>query len=230
MTASALPHRGSGWRWLWEHVGAVGGAWLLYRRDDFWPIVNIAHQIEADLAPFVGLLLGLFFHDHWHVAGYLCACAIIFGLVLLTAFWPWYRSNISSCIWLGAVGRGLEGAGFTSIGNRALARGENLPLCLLGAGVIAQVLQPEQAKILTLAVTLSMISTPAFCCCLTMCWRQPARRDGAVDIFDKPARPERATLLSLAWGVFGQIISRVLSARNVPFTALDTSSSQINTC
>ncbi len=180
------------------------------------------HQIEADLAPFVGLLLGLFFMT----IGMSLDIYVLrdnFGLVLLTAFGLVSIKYI--IMYLLGRWRGMEARASRRMAI-VLSQGGEFAFVLLGAGVIAHVLEPEQAKILTLAVTLSMISTPLLLL-LDEVLTSTGKEGDAVSVFDKP-RGQKGHIIIAGMGRFGQIISRVLSARNIPFTALDTSSDQIN--
>ncbi|MCF6200310.1 MAG: monovalent cation:proton antiporter-2 (CPA2) family protein [Hyphomicrobiaceae bacterium] len=180
------------------------------------------HQIEADLAPFVGLLLGLFFMT----IGMSLDIYVLrdnFGLVLLTAFGLVSVKYI--IMYLLGRWRGMEARASRRLAI-VLSQGGEFAFVLLGAGVIAHVLEPEQAKILSLAVTLSMITTPLLLL-LDDVLTSTGKKGEVVSVFDKP-RGQKGHMIIAGMGRFGQIISRVLSARNIPFTALDTSVSQIN--
>jgi len=180
------------------------------------------HQIEADLAPFVGLLLGLFFMtigmslDIYVLRDY-------FGLVLLTAFGLVSIKYI--IMYLLGRWRGMEARAYRRLAI-VLSQGGEFAFVLLGAGVVAHVLEPEQAKIISLAVTLSMITTPLLLL-LDDVLVSTGKKGDTVPVFDKP-RGQKGHMIIAGMGRFGQIISRVLSARNIPFTALDTSVEQIN--
>ncbi len=180
------------------------------------------HQIEADLAPFVGLLLGLFFisigmsldiyvlRDEYQMV-LLAATGLIaikFIIMYLLARW-----------------RGLPNAPSRRLAI-ILSQGGEFGFVLFTSGVIAGVLEPSLAKILTLAITLSMVSTPLLLLLDDLLLKRQAG-DQAVPVFDKP-RGQQGHIIVAGLGRFGQIITRVLSARKIPFTALDTSSTQIN--
>ena len=180
------------------------------------------HQIEADLAPFVGLLLGLFFItigmslDIYVLRDeYKMVLMVAGGLVAIKL----------TIMYLLARWRGLPGASSRRLAI-VLSQGGEFAFVLFSAGVIAGVLEPSLAKVLTLAVTLSMISTP-----LLLLLDDVLVKSGAsgqtVQVFDKP-RGQQGHIIIAGLGRFGQIITRVLSARKVPFTALDTSATQIN--
>ena len=180
------------------------------------------HQIEADLAPFVGLLLGLFFitigmsldiyvlRDEYQMV--LLVAAGLVGVKL-------------TIMYLLARWRGLPSASSRRLAI-VLSQGGEFAFVLFTAGVIAGVLEPSLAKVLTLAVTLSMITTPLLLLLDDMALKKAAAGQ-SVPVFEKP-RGQQGHIIVAGLGRFGQIITRVLSARKVPFTALDTSATQIN--
>ena len=180
------------------------------------------HQIEADLAPFVGLLLGLFFitigmsldiyvlRDEYRLVLLVAAGLVAVKLTITYLLARW---------------RGLENASSRRLAI-VLSQGGEFAFVLFTAGVIAGVLDPSLAKVLSLAVTLSMITTPLLLLFDDLLVKRKASGQ-AVPVFDKP-RGQQGHIIVAGLGRFGQIITRVLSARKVPFTALDTSATQIN--
>jgi glutathione-regulated potassium-efflux system protein KefB len=180
------------------------------------------HQIEADLAPFVGLLLGLFFitigmsldyyvlRDEYQMVLMVAASlvAVKFIVMYLLALW-----------------RGVSNASSRRLAI-VLSQGGEFAFVLLSAGVLANVLEPDQAKILSLAVTLSMITTPLLLLLDDLFLKQKQSTQ-SIPVFDRP-RGQQGHIIIAGLGRFGQIIIRVLSARKVPFTALDTSATQID--
>lgn len=180
------------------------------------------HQIEADLAPFVGLLLGLFFitigmsldiyvlRDQYELVLLVAAGLVTIKFVIMYLLARWRGVSNASSRRLAIV----------------LSQGGEFAFVLLSAGVIANVLEPEQSKLLSLSVTLSMITTPLLLLLDDFFFKE--QKSGAsIAVFDRP-RGQQGHIIIAGLGRFGQIIIRVLSARKVPFTALDTSSDQIN--
>ncbi|MCP4933145.1 MAG: glutathione-regulated potassium-efflux system protein KefB [bacterium] len=180
------------------------------------------HQIEADLAPFVGLLLGLFFitigmsldiyvlRDEYPMVLLVAAGLVAVKLTIMYLLARWH---------------GLPGTSSRRLAI-VLSQGGEFAFVLFTAGVIAGVLDPSLAKVLTLAVTLSMITTPLLLLLDDIALKKEASGK-SVPIFEKP-RGQKGHIIVAGLGRFGQIITRVLSARKVPFTALDTSATQIN--
>jgi voltage-gated potassium channel Kch len=178
------------------------------------------HQIEADIAPFEGLLLAVFFIAVGMsidlsvlVAKPLELLAIVIGLVILKA------------IILYLLGRwwGLDGAAARRLG-LVISQGGEFAFVLFGAGALQGVIDQGTANLLTLAVTMSMAATPLLLLI-----------DDRVERALKPSAPPYETppggeghVIIAGFGRFGQIVARVLRARQIPFTALDSNVEQVD--
>ena len=178
------------------------------------------HQIEADIAPFEGLLLGLFFiavgmsMDLTVLVGSpLLLLAIVIGLVAIKAsilflLGRWWGLKRQAAVRLGLV----------------ISQGGEFAFVLFSAGALAGVIGNSLASLLTLAVTLSMAATPVLLLVDDM-----MRRRAAPDVPDYEMPPGGDSHVIVAgFGRFGQIVARVLRARRIPFTALDSSVEQVD--
>src|SRR5262249_44829220 len=114
------------------------------------------HEIEADIAPFEGLLLGLFFtaigmslNLRLIVDQFLLVAAIVLGLLA-----------VKSAV-LFQLGRrvGLESAPARRLA-LAISQGGEFAFVLFAAGRVAGVLEPSVVDLLSVAVMLSMAATP----------------------------------------------------------------------
>jgi monovalent cation:proton antiporter-2 (CPA2) family protein len=178
------------------------------------------HQIEADIAPFEGLLLAVFFIAVGMsidlsvlVAKPGELLAIIAGLLVLKAIilyllGRWWGLNSDAARRLGLV----------------LSQGGEFAFVLFAAGAVQGVIGQPMASLLTLAVTLSMAATPLLLLI-----------DEAVSRAYKPEPPEYEVppgserhVIIAGFGRFGQIVARVLRARHLPFTALDSNIEQVD--
>jgi glutathione-regulated potassium-efflux system protein KefB len=178
------------------------------------------HQIEADIAPFEGLLLAVFFIAVGMSIdlGVLVAqpgklLAIVVGLVILKAIilyllGRWWGLNSDAARRLGLV----------------LSQGGEFAFVLFAAGALQGVIGHAMASLLTLAVTLSMAATPLLLLI-----------DEAVGRALKPEPPayemppgSDGHVIIAGLGRFGQIVARVLRARRIPFTALDSNIEQVD--
>jgi monovalent cation:proton antiporter-2 (CPA2) family protein len=178
------------------------------------------HQIEADIAPFEGLLLAVFFiavgmsiNLGVLVARPVELLAVVVGLVVIKA------------VILYLLGRwwGLDNAAARRLGI-VISQGGEFAFVLFGAGVLEGVIGRPTANLLTLAVTLSMATTPLLLLV-----------DDAINRALKPVPPEyemppggEQHVIIAGFGRFGQIVARILRARHIPFTALDSNIEQVD--
>ncbi len=180
------------------------------------------HELEADIEPFKGLLLGLFF----------IAVGMSANLGLL----------IEKPMLLAGVALGFMLLKFVAIAligkltHQPQDSAWRLGLSLVAGGEFAfvlfvlaarqSILDPDMGETLVLAVTLSMMLGPL----LLSAYDATLHRwltDDKVRPYDViEARDGRA--LIAGFGRFGQIIGRVLRARHISFTALDASPANID--
>ena len=178
------------------------------------------HQIEADIAPFEGLLLAVFFIavgmsiDLGVLAsepGSLIAIVLVLVAVKAAILYLLGR-------WWGLDSKGARRLGLV------ISQGGEFAFVLFGAGVLEGVIDRHMANLLTLAVTLSMAATPLLLLI-----------DDAIARALKPAPPDYEMppggdqhVIVAGFGRFGQIVARVLRARQIPFTALDSNVEQVD--
>jgi len=178
------------------------------------------HQIEADIAPFEGLLLGLFFI----AVGMSIDLTVLLGepltLLAIVAVLIIVKATV-----LFAAGRwwGLKSPSARRLG-LVISQGGEFAFVLFSAGALAGVIGQPLANLLTLAVTLSMGATPVLLLIDDM-----FRRRAAPETPDYEMPPGgNGHVIVAGFGRFGQIVARVLRARRIPFTALDTSIKQVD--
>ncbi len=178
------------------------------------------HQIEADIQPFEGLLLGLFF----------TAIGMSLDLSLLVREWPLIFGLVAGLVALKAVILFVVGRvnGLATRQARrlaiALAQGGEFAFVILGLVTGAHLLAQATADLMAVVVTLSMAVTPVLL--LADDWL--VRMNGKSHVADYEAPPPAEGRVVIAGlGRFGQIVARILRARGVAFTALDISPDQI---
>jgi glutathione-regulated potassium-efflux system protein KefB len=176
------------------------------------------HQLEADIQPFEGLLLGLFFTAIGMTVDLRLLVeepAMIFGLVVgLVAV---------KALVLYTLGRwqGLEPGPARRLG-LALAQGGEFAFVLFTVGYSAGALTWETSELLTIVVTLSMAATP-----LTLKLEQVlSRRHKVAPAYETPPEKDGHVIIA-GFGRFGQIVARILTAKRIPFTALDIDAEQV---
>ncbi|XOV84482.1 MAG: monovalent cation:proton antiporter-2 (CPA2) family protein [bacterium] len=177
------------------------------------------HQLEADIEPFKGLLLGLFFiavgmsmnlglitEQPLKIAAMVCVLVTIKFLVLFT-LGKW---------------QGLETESARRLG-WALSQGGEFAFVIFGVAVTTSVLPGSTAELWIVVVSLSMLTTPL----LMFIEDTLLTRNISTQPYEMPDNDEPRVIIA-GFGRFGQIIARVLSARKIPFTALDASHEQVD--
>ncbi|HKT74391.1 MAG TPA: monovalent cation:proton antiporter-2 (CPA2) family protein [Steroidobacteraceae bacterium] len=179
------------------------------------------HELEADLEPFKGLLLGLFF-----IAVGMAANLGLFGSEPLRVLGVTAGFLIIKVLAIAALGGMTRhgGAAAWKLGFTLPAGGE-FAFVLFTMAARERILPPETTDLLVLSVTLSMMLGPL----LLVLHDRLLARWGA-----EPARPfdgidERENRVIIAgFGRFGQIVARVLRARRIRFTALDANQTHVD--
>jgi glutathione-regulated potassium-efflux system protein KefB len=176
------------------------------------------HQLEADIQPFEGLLLGVFF----------TAVGMTLNLELLYSSPGMIVALVIGLVGikiavLYALGRwhGLDGWAARRLG-LSISQGGEFAFVLLAAGVTAGVLTSRVSEPLEVAVTLSMALTPL----LLMLDDTFMKRAEALPAFVAPPEEESHVIIA-GFGRFGQITARILRGKGIPFTALDINPEQI---
>ncbi|HQR10767.1 MAG TPA: monovalent cation:proton antiporter-2 (CPA2) family protein [Casimicrobiaceae bacterium] len=180
------------------------------------------HELEADVDPFKGLLLGLFFMAVGMSANlaYLYAhplpvLGVAIGLMLVKA------------ALLFALMRGVGNAGEEAQRIAVLlAQGGEFAFVLFTAAQASGILAGETAQFLVLAVTISMLLAPlSFVVHERLLQRWLERKKAPeFDSIDGPGNP----VIIAGYGRYGQIVSRVLRMAGIPFTALEVSYQQVD--
>lgn len=180
------------------------------------------HQLQANIQPFKGLLLGLFFisvgmsADLDLLASHpLQLVGLAIGLMLLKF----------------AV---LFALGLRSAGSRAsavqlaasLAQGGEFAFVLFGSAASANLMTDDTLSLLTLVVTLSMAFTPLLMNAVDR-WLLPRldkAEQPAFDTIEDHAHP----VIIAGFGRFGQIVARVLRMHRIGFTALEADARHVD--
>jgi monovalent cation:H+ antiporter-2, CPA2 family len=180
------------------------------------------HELEADIEPFKGLLLGLFFitvgagidfgilSEHlWSLLGITLGIMALKTAVLLLLARPFGLQEGDR--WLFAL---------------ALAQAGELGFVLIAFSVQSGVMAGGLGKTLSLAVALSMLLTPA----LFLLYERLAvpRLAGLQKDREADAIDERGTVVIAGIGRFGQIVNRLLVAAGVRTVVLDQSASHLD--
>jgi glutathione-regulated potassium-efflux system ancillary protein KefC/glutathione-regulated potassium-efflux system protein KefB len=179
------------------------------------------HELEADIEPFKGLLLGLFFIAVGMSANLgvllespLRVLAMTLGYLFLKSAAIFVAARVSrhdsATAWRLAV---------------ALAGGGEFAFVLFALAAGGGLLPRETADLLVIVVTLSMAVAPLLIAAADALAKRV--RPDAKPAFDRIESEEPRVLIA-GFGRFGQIVARVLRARRVRFTALEVSQSQVD--
>jgi len=179
------------------------------------------HALEADLEPFKGLLLGLFF----------MAVGMSIDFAVLASS-PWRVLGLVAAFVVGKTAVLALLARHFSIarGQRLLfalliSQGGEFAFVVFGVAGTAGLLPRETEALLVLVVALSMVATPLL---LLAYDRLVAPHVGALSKRpDDKITPQDNPVLIAGFGRFGQIIGRLLYAQGVGVTVLDHDPDQI---
>ena len=178
------------------------------------------HEVQADIEPFEGLLLGFFFLSVGMEANlslavqepafFLLAVPFLLAAKAVAAF---------------ALAR-INGQGNADALRFALAlpQGSEFSFVLFGAATAAGALSAAAADRATLAIALSMAATPILFAASER-FLLPRLATSRPRPFD--AVPDEAPVIICGFGRVGQIVGRILTMRGIPFTALEGDSAQL---
>ena len=176
---------------------------------------SFRHQLEADIEPFRGLLLGLFFLGVG-MALDLRVVAAEARLVLLLV--PAMMLAKGLCIY--AVARLLRSPHAEALDRAVLmAQGGEFAFVLFAAAAGTGLVDARTSATLTAVVVLSMVLTPLVQVAVGRFL--PARARPSMDGIDVP-RGLDGSVLIIGFGRFGQVMSQALLARDVDVTIIDT--------
>jgi glutathione-regulated potassium-efflux system protein KefB len=180
------------------------------------------HELQADLEPFKGLLLGLFFiavgmslNMQTIVQEPGTMAMLVFGLFLIKGVILFVIGR--------ANGLGTPSARALAV---ALAQGGEFAFVVLGVAVEAEIITRALSDQLIAAVTLSLVATPLLFAINGVIERREAKRKASERAYDSLPGDESQVIIA-GFGRFGQIVARILRARRISFTALEISSEQV---
>ncbi len=181
-------------------------------------------ELETDIEPFKGLLLGLFFiavgmsidfsvliNSPWLIAGVLIAFiaikfVVIYGITRLMNV-PFQERPVLTLL---------------------LAQGGEFAFVVFQAAAGAKVFAPETASLLIGVVALSMLISPLILIAIDKLWL-PRFADCGVTLPDEISEQQAAPIIIAGFGRYGQIIGRLLLAQDIPTTVLDHDAEMIET-
>ena len=178
------------------------------------------HELEADIEPFKGLLLGLFFISVGMSANLGLVKEKPFTIIGLTV--ALMALKIAVLYVIGRV------SGLSSVASRGLAislpSGGEFAFVLFGLASTLGIMNTEIAELLVLVVTASMILSPVLLALYDVTFKASETEsrpyDTPVELYPK--------VIIAGFGRFGQIVGRILLAKKIAFTALDANQTQVD--
>ncbi|HSS06078.1 MAG TPA: monovalent cation:proton antiporter-2 (CPA2) family protein, partial [Rhodanobacteraceae bacterium] len=181
------------------------------------------HEIEAQIEPFKGLLLGLFFvsvgmsldverimREPELVGTLLAALLVLKGTILYAISRLASREDHTQSIALAAI----------------LAQGGEFAFVVFTLASTNGLLDPAQRDLLMLVITLSMAATPLLVR-LRSEFVPIERKSKPARDFDRIDGTTPRVLIA-GFGRVGQIVARVLNAHHIPFAALERDAEQVD--
>jgi voltage-gated potassium channel Kch len=204
----------AGWAGLSASLGAFMAGVLLSDSE-------YRHEIQADIEPFEGLLLGFFFISVGMSANLALAYhnAALVGVSLLALF----AAKIAVAFAVDWVKRGNAKTALRF--SLALPEGSEFSFVLFAAAVGSGVLDQEASDIATVVIALSMVAMPVM---FAASERFLAPRLGVTTRPPDPIDEPPAPVIICGFGRMGQVVGRVLHMQSIPFTALEKDVGQVD--
>lgn len=179
------------------------------------------HELESDIEPFKGLLLGLFFmavgmsiNLHLLVAHPILIAALVVGLIVI------------KFLVMAVVGYPFHQSFAVPFKTGAfLSQGSEFAFVLFGATLSLGIISKFTAEVGTLTIGISMVLAPlVFKLNDFFCQTPDSTKNGRE--FD--SIKESSPVFIAGFGRFGQMIGRLLTVQKIPFTAIDKSSEHVD--
>lgn len=180
------------------------------------------HELEADIEPFKGLLLGLFFIAVGMSMNLglvtrqpLTVLGLVIGLIAIKSLLLYGLGRIVKQSHSSAIRLALF-----------ISQGGEFAFVLFGAAAGARVLDQALAELLIVVVSVSMAMTPLLVLLNEKVLKigQSAEKPRE---FDKIEAREHRVIIA-GFGRFGQMIARTLRMKKIPFTVLEASFEQVD--
>jgi len=174
---------------------------------------SFRHQLEADIEPFRGILLGLFF----------LGVGMALDVSVVVTDWRFLIAGVLAYMIVKSIGIYVVARAFRAPHHEAIYRaalfsqGGEFAFVLYSAAAAAGLFTGRVNAIMTTVVILSMALTPV--AVIGLRWLLPAREQ-STDGLEEP-RDLTASVLVIGFGRFGQVASQSLLARGYDVTIID---------
>ncbi|MCK9384057.1 MAG: monovalent cation:proton antiporter-2 (CPA2) family protein [Nevskia sp.] len=177
------------------------------------------HELQADIEPFKGLLLGLFFIAVGMSAnlGIVIAQPLqVLGVVSLLI-----AVKAAILYFIGRVAK-LPRESARSLAF-AMPQGGEFAFVLFGVATAIGVIGHGLQDFLVVVVTASMVATPPLYALISSF----KKKSSEAPVYDEVVAAENAVILA-GFGPFGQIVGRMLRVKKIPFTVLEKDAKQVD--
>jgi glutathione-regulated potassium-efflux system ancillary protein KefC len=182
------------------------------------------HELETDIEPFKGLLLGLFFMAVGMsidfgvlMAQPLLMLGVVLGFLVVKGL----------VIWLLAQAMGIPVAERPVL-VLLLAQGGEFAFVVFQAAAGAKAIEGATASLLVGAVALSMLLSPLVLAAINR-WVLPRFATRNTPQLAELAEPQSAPTIIAGFGRYGQMVARLLSAQGLPATVLEHDAGMVET-
>jgi glutathione-regulated potassium-efflux system protein KefB len=181
------------------------------------------HELESNIEPFKGLLLGLFFVSvgmSVDLALLVAQPLLVLGMVALLL-----TVKALLIVPLGKLVGGLTSADSVRLA-AVLASGGEFAFVILNLAQQNRLIDDGQRNLMVMAISLSMALTPLLVLAASRLVHERVRKpDRAFDTIEADA----PRVIIAGFGRMGQIVARVLRAQGIQFVALESSVEQVET-
>jgi glutathione-regulated potassium-efflux system protein KefB len=177
------------------------------------------HELESQIEPFKGLLLGLFFISVGmgaNIALLFSMPGLVLGLMVLLIL---LKLPLLYCIGRLAGGLGKQSALRLGV---VLAAGGEFAFVVFKIGRDQGLFEPQLYDLLVLTITLSMALTPLLLLLISRVLKRKVVPQVVPDEY-RDIESDAPRVVIAGMGRMGQIIARILRAQKISFVALDTS-------
>jgi glutathione-regulated potassium-efflux system ancillary protein KefC len=181
-------------------------------------------ELETDIEPFKGLLLGLFFI----AVGMSIDFSVLINSPLLIAVVLTAFIAIKFAVIYGITRLMHVPFQERPVLSLLLAQGGEFAFVVFQAAAGAKVFAPETASLLIGVVALSMLISPLILIAIDKLWL-PRYANCGVELPDEISEQQAAPIIIAGFGRYGQIVGRLLLAQDIPTTVLDHDAEMIET-
>jgi len=211
-----------GTAWLMEEVGlslALGAflAGLMMANSHY------RHQVIADILPFRGILLGLFFMAVGMSIDFgllgrqgMLIAGLVLGLLLIKSIILWILCRL--------MGVSTPEATRVSL---LLSQSGEFGFVLFGLAAISGILSVELFQILTLLVALTMVTTPLMAKLGEYLNRRLTKAADRYDVSTDHIDAEQSHVIIAGFGRVGRRVASILQAGNVPYLAIESNADRM---